>query len=92
MPRKPTDYKKLYQESQELFLKNQDSFDELAVLNSDLENKHRNLNKEFDKAVEINKQFQNTIVEQRGVINYLELQVKKLDEKLTKTEKSNERT
>jgi predicted Rossmann fold nucleotide-binding protein DprA/Smf involved in DNA uptake len=92
MPRKPTDYKKLYQESQELFLKNQDSFDELAVLNSDLENKHRNLNKEFDKAVEINKQFQNTIVEQRGIINYLELQVKKLDEKLTKTEKSNERT
>ena len=92
MPRKPTDYKKLYQESQEVFLKTQDSFDELAVLNSDLENKHKNLNLEFDKAVEINKKFQHTIIEQRGIINYLELQVKKLDEKLTKTEKPNERT
>jgi len=82
MARPPTDYKKLYQKSQELFLKNQDSFDELAVLHSDLENKYRNLNKEFDKAVDINKQFQSTIVEQRGIIHYLEFQIQKLNGEL----------
>jgi uncharacterized coiled-coil protein SlyX len=92
MPRKPTDYKKLYQESNELF-KEQQLNVEFAIQKLDeLENKYKNLSKEFDKAVEINKKFQHTIIEQRGIINYLELQIKKLDEKLTKTEKPNERT
>ena len=72
MPRKPIDYKKLYQESDELF-KDQQVNVELAIKKiGELENRHKNLNLEFDKAVEINKKFQHTIIEQRGVINYLE--------------------
>ena len=72
MPRHLTNWKKLYGESQD-FLKHANFlFEQLKKLNDDLEKKHAGLNKEFDKAVEINKKFQHTIIEQRGVINYLE--------------------
>ena len=82
MARAPTDYKKLYKESNELFIEQQANL-EFAIRKIDeLENKYKNLNLEFDKAVEINKQFQHSIIEQRGIINYLELQVQKLNHEL----------
>ena len=91
MPRTPTDYKKLYQQSQELLKHADFSFDELAKLNDNLEKKHENLNKEFDVAVKTNMKFHHTIIEQRGIINYLEAQVSKMDKIITEMEK-NERT
>ena len=78
-------WKKEFKDSQELLKHANNSFEQLAKLNDDLENRHKNLNLEFDKAVEINKQFQHTIIEQRGIIHYLE-------KKLTKMGKTNERT
>ena len=87
MPRAPTNYKKLYKESQQIFQNSQHSFDELAKLNSDLENKYKNLNKEFDVAVETNMKFHQTIIEQRGIINYLELQISKMDKIISELEK-----
>jgi hypothetical protein len=83
MARAPRDYKKLYKEATiDLVIENGTRTKALEML-KELQNKHENLNKEFDKAVEINKQFQHTIIEQRGIITYLEMQVRKLDEKLT---------
>jgi chromosome segregation ATPase len=82
MARTPTDYKKLYKESNELFIEQQANLEFAIHKIDELENKHKNLNKEFDKAVEINKKFQHTIIEQRGIINYLELQVQKLNHEL----------
>jgi hypothetical protein len=87
MPRAPTNWKKLYQQSQELLQHSNFSFDQLAKLNNDLEKKHENLNKEFDRAVEINKKMNHTIIEQRGIIHYLEAQVSKMDMKITELEK-----
>jgi uncharacterized coiled-coil protein SlyX len=88
MARLPTNYKKLYQESNELF-KEQQLNVEFAIQKLDeLENKYKNLNKEFDVAVETNMKFHHTIIEQRGIINYLELQVRKLDSKITELEKA----
>ena len=83
MARVPTDYKKLYKQATiDLVIENDGRTKALERIN-ELQNKHENLNKEFDKAVEINKQFQHTIIEQRGIIHYLELQVRTLDKKLT---------
>jgi small-conductance mechanosensitive channel len=91
MPRKPTDYKKLYQESNELF-KEQQLNVEFAIQKLDeLENKYKNLSKEFDVAVETNTKFHQTIIEQRGIIHYLEAQVSKMDKIISELEK-NERT
>ena len=87
MPRKTTDYKKLYQESNKLF-KEQQLNVEFAIQKLDeLENKYKNLNKEFDVAVETNMKFHQTIIEQRGIINYLELQVSKMDKIISELEK-----
>jgi serine phosphatase RsbU (regulator of sigma subunit) len=72
MSKEPTNWKKLHKQSEELLKHADNSFQQLAKLNDDLENRHKNLNLEFDKAVEINKKFQHTIIEQRGIINYLE--------------------
>jgi hypothetical protein len=82
MARTPTDYKKLYKESNELFIEQQANLEFAIHKIDELENKHKNLNKEFDKAVEINKRFQHDIIEQRGVIAYLELQIQKLDDEI----------
>ena len=91
MARLPTNYKKLYQESNELF-KEQQLNVEFAIQKLDeLENKYKNLNKEFDVAVETNMKFHHTIIEQRGIINYLEAQVSKMDKIIFELEK-NERT
>ena len=65
MSKPKIDYKKAYTQAEE-------KITELSIMLDTLENKHKNLNKEFDKAVEINKGFQHTIIEQRGIINYLE--------------------
>ena len=53
----------------------------------DIQQRYYLLNKEFDKAVAINKEFQETIVQQRGIIHYLEMQVRAIDQKLTNMEK-----
>jgi uncharacterized coiled-coil protein SlyX len=87
MPRKPTNYKKLYQESNQLFKEQQINVEFAIQKLDEIENKHKNLNEEFSKAVAINKQFQETIVQQRGIIHYLETQVRILDKKLTEMEK-----
>jgi frataxin-like iron-binding protein CyaY len=79
MARTPTNWKKLHEQSQELLKHADNSFEQLAKLNDDLENRHKNLNLEFDKAVEINKQFQHTIIEQRGIINYLEKKLAEME-------------
>ena len=82
MARTPRDYKKLYKEATiDLVIENGTRTKALEML-KELQIKHENLNKEFDKAVEINKKFQHTIIEQRGIINYLELQVQKLNHEL----------
>ena len=85
MGRPKIDYKKAHTHAEEKII-------DLSILLDTLENKHKNLNLEFDKAVGINKQFQETIVEQRGIIDYLELREKKMNEQLTKMGKTNERT
>jgi len=85
MGRPKIDYKKAHTHAEEKII-------DLSILLDTLENKHKNLNLEFDKAVGINKQFQQTIIEQRGIINYLELREKNLNEQLTKMGKTNERT
>ena len=87
MPRKPTNYKKLYQESNELFKEQQLNVEFAIQKLNEFENRYKNLNKEFGKAVEVNKQFQETIVQQRGIIHYLETQVSKMDMKITELEK-----
>jgi len=87
MPRKPTNYKKLYQESNQLFKEQQINVEFAIQKLNEFENRYKNLNKEFGKAVEVNKQFQETIVQQRGIIHYLETQVRILDKKLTEMEK-----
>jgi len=85
MGRPKIDYKKAHTHAEEKII-------DLSILLDTLENKHKNLNLEFDKAVGINKQFQQTIIEQRGIIDYLELREKKMNEQLTKMGKTNERT
>lgn len=85
MARAPTDYKKEYTLAEEKII-------DLSITLDTLTDKYKNLNSEFDKAVEINKKFQQTIIEQRGIIEYLELQGIKLNDKLTKMGKTNERT
>jgi len=86
MPRTPTNWKNLYKETKERIDTSQEIISKSLKTFEDLDNKYKHLSKEFDKAVEINKQFQNTIMEQRGIIHYLELQVRKLDSKLTELE------
>jgi len=85
MEKTKKDYKKELTHAEEKII-------DLSILLDTLEDKHKNLNLEFDKAVGINKQFQETIVEQRGIIDYLELREKKMNEQLTKMGKTNERT
>ena len=85
MGRPSKDYKKAYALAEEKII-------DLSITLDTLTDRYKNLNLEFDKAVEINKQFQQTIIEQRGIIEYLELQGRKLNDKLTKMGKTNERT
>jgi hypothetical protein len=85
MGRPSKDYKKEYTLAEEKII-------DLSITLDTLTDKYKNLNSEFDKAVEINKKFQQTIIEQRGIIEYLELQGIKLNDKLTKMGKTNERT
>ena len=85
MGRPSKDYKKAYTLAEEKII-------DLSITLDTLTDRYKNLNLEFDKAVEINKQFQQTIIEQRGIIEYLELQGIKLNDKLTKMGKTNERT
>jgi len=79
MGRPTKDYKKLYQEIDK-------DLDQLQENVNWATKKIDHLDEELDKAVAINKQYQQTIFEQRGVIRYLELQVRTLDEKLTELE------
>ena len=79
MGRPTKDYKKLYQEIDK-------DLDQLQENVNWATKKIDHLDEELDTAVAINKQYQQTIFEQRGVIRYLELQVRTLDEKLTELE------
>ena len=84
MGRPTKDYKKLYQEIDK-------DLDQLQENVNWATKKIDHLDEELDKAVAINKQYQQTIFEQRVVIRYLELQGIKLNDKLTKMGKTNER-
>jgi len=72
MPRKPTDWKQKYENSIIQTERDVKNIFNLRKELDDIQERHKGLNKEFDKAVEINKGFQHTIIEQRGIINYLE--------------------
>jgi hypothetical protein len=75
MPKKTIDWKQKYEDQIE---RDKEIVFDLRRKTDDLEERYYKLNKEFDKAVEINKNFQNIIIEQRGIINYLEIQISKL--------------
>jgi DNA-binding GntR family transcriptional regulator len=82
MARTPRDYKKLYKEATiDLVIENGTRTKALEML-KELQIKHENLNKEFDVAVETNTKFHRTIIEQSGIIHYLEAQVQKLNHEL----------
>jgi hypothetical protein len=83
MARAPKDYAKLYKNS---IIQIEKSNEICYELRKKVE-RYYLLNKEFDKAVAINKEFQETIVQQRGIIHYLEMQVRAIDQKLTNMEK-----
>ena len=79
MARPPKNYKKLYADSIGI-IEDAQSNVELAIKKIDeLDKKYAGLNKEFDKAVEINKQFQHAIIEQRGIIHYLEKKLAEME-------------
>ena len=72
MPRKPINWKQKYENTIIQTERDKENIFDLRKEVDDIQERYKGLNKEFDKAVEINKQFQHTIIEQRGVINYLE--------------------
>ena len=86
MARPPINWKKKHEAAMELINHTQDILTQTQKTIEELESKYKNLSKEFSKAVEVNKEFQNTIVEQRGIIHYLESQVSKMDVKITELE------
>ena len=78
MPKKPIDWKQKHEDAMIQTERDKEIVFDLRRKTDDLEERYYKLNKEFDKAVEINKNFQNIIIEQRGIINYLEIQISKL--------------
>ena len=72
MPRKPINWKQKYENTIIQTERDKENIFDLRKEVDDIQERYKGLNKEFDKAVEINKQFQHTIIEQRGIINYLE--------------------
>jgi len=87
MARAPKDYAKLFKDAVIQIERDKENIFDLRKEVDDIQERYYGLNKEFDKAVAINKQFQETIVEQRGIIHYLETQARILNKKLTETEK-----
>ena len=87
MARAPKDYAKLYKNSIIQIEKSNEICYELRKKVDDIQQRYHLLNKEFDKAFAINKEFQETIAQQRGIIHYLEMQVRAIDQKLTNMEK-----
>ena len=87
MAKAPKDYAKLYKAAIIQTERDKENIFDLRKEVDDIQERYYGLNKEFDKAVAINKQFQETIVEQRGIIHYLETQARILDQKLTNMEK-----
>ena len=88
MAKAPKDYAKLYKAAIIQTERDKENIFDLRKEVDDIQERYYGLNKEFDKAVAINKQFQETIVEQRGIINYLESQVSKINKKITELENS----
>ena len=86
MARPPINWKKKHQAAMELIDDTKVILTQTQETIEELISKYKNLSKEFDNAVEINKQFQNTIIEQRGIIHYLESQVSKMDKIITELE------
>ena len=72
MPRKPINWKQKYENTIIQTERDKENIFDLRKEVDDIQERYKGLNKEFDKAVEINKKFQHTIIEQRGIINYLE--------------------
>ena len=87
MARAPKDYAKLFKDAVIQIEQDKENIFDLRKEVDDIQERYYKLNKEFDKAVAINKQFQETIVEQRGIIHYLETQARILNKKLTEMEK-----
>ena len=87
MPKKPIDWKQKHEDAMIQIERDKEICYELRKEVDDIQQRYYLLNKEFDKAVAINKEFQETIVQQRGIIHYLEMQVRAIDQKLTKMEK-----
>ena len=86
MARPPINWKKKHQVAMQLINETQIVINKTEKTINELDSKYKTLSKEFDKAVEINKQFQNTIVEQRGIIHYLESLVSKMDKIINESE------
>ena len=87
MAKAPKDYAKLYKAAIIQTERDKENIFDLRKEVDDIQERYYGLNKEFDKAVAINKEFQETIVQQRGIIHYLEMQVRAIDQKLTNMEK-----
>jgi hypothetical protein len=79
MGRPKIDYAKAYRETKVML-------DVVETTNIELTRKYDRLNLEFDKAVKEAKRYKEMLYEQRGVIGYLETQVKAMDQKLTELE------
>jgi len=81
MARPKIDYAKAYRETKAML-------DVVETTNIELTRKYDRLNLEFDKAVKEAKRYKEMLYEQRGVIGYLETQVKAMDQKLTELERT----
>ena len=86
MARPPINWKKKHQVAMQLINETQIVINKTEKTINELDSKYKTLSKEFDNAVEINKQLHNTIIEQSGIIHYLESQVSKMDVKITELE------
>ena len=76
------DYKKLYNELKVTYESCAEQYVLLVKEHTHLMDRYGNLDKEFTKAVNANKNQQMMIFEQRGIIGFLENKIEKLRENL----------
>ena len=76
------DYKKLYNELKATYENCSEQYVLLVKEHTHLMDRYGNLDKEFTKAVNANKNQQMMIFEQRGIIGFLENKIEKLRENL----------
>lgn len=76
------DYKKLYNEMKELHKHVEERFFSLNETHAELMKRYSRLDDEFTKAVNSNRRYQEQLLEQRGIIGFLESKLLKLSEEL----------